>query len=223
MSGSGSTNEGSLAGILIVDDHAIMRSGLRRILDEHSFTDVHEAGNGLDALALLSQFLPEIVILDIGLPGMRGFELAHEILTRYSRVKIIFLTMYKEAEYVSRAMSMGVAGYVLKDCVDSELIAAVRAVRLGRTYLTPMISGEILQMHSHKFGGSRSMFSSLTNREREVLTFVADGKSNKEIAGMLYISPRTVEHHRQNLMRKMDVSSVPELIKVALRNKLISL
>lgn len=209
--------------ILIVDDHAIVRQGLRLILAAESFDDILEAGNGLDVVAMLDQVQPDVVILDIALPGMRGIDVASEILKRYPETKIIFLTMHKDEEYVYQAMAIGASGYVLKECLDTEIITAIHTVQKGRNYLTPLISSEIMNTYSQSLraDGQQSPFSLLSNREREILTLLSEGRTNKQIADLLFISPRTVEHHRQNLMKKLDVSSIPELIKLAIKKKLI--
>ncbi len=210
---------------MLVDDHAILRSGLRHILEEHSYSVICESGDGLEALELLNHFAPDIVILDIGLPGMRGIELSAEILSRWPGIHIIILTVHKNEEYVYQAISSGVSAYVLKDCLDDEIIAAIRNVSQGRHYITPLLSGEIIRAFTRGAGHEhfQSTFDVLTPREREVLTLVSEGLSTRQIADHLFISPRTAEHHRQNLMRKLGVRSLPELIRQAIREKLIEL
>jgi two-component system response regulator NreC len=211
--------------LLLVDDHAIVRRGLRMILEARGFHAIVEAGSGIEALNLLKEFTPDVVILDIALPGMRGIDLASEILRLHPETKVIFLTMHKDEEYVHQAMSIGASGYLLKDCMDTEIVVAVHSVLKGRSYLTPMISREILSTYTNKFdeNNGRPTFRELTSREREILTLLGEGKTNKAIAELLFISPRTVEHHRQNLMKKLSVSSIPELIKLAIKKKLIEL
>ena len=208
---------------MLVDDHAVLRSGLRRILEEQHYRVVAEAGNAAEALRLLRERAPSLVILDIGLPGVRGIELAAEILESRPQTRVIFLTVHRDEEYVYQALSLGASGYVLKDCLDTEVLEAVRSVERGGRYLTPLISSEIVSACVHKTPqASTRAFDGLTVREREVLALVCDGASNKELASGLGISARTVEHHRQALMKKLGVHSIAELIKLAIRHKLIN-
>ncbi len=208
--------------IVIIDDHAILRNGLRHILEEHGYTVIGEAANAAEAKAVLARTAPAMIILDIGLPGMRGIELAGEILGLYPDIKIIFLTVHKDEEYVHQALAVGAFGYVLKDSVDTEIIDALEYAREGRKYLTPMISNEIVaSLASNAAAPGRTAFDTLTKREREVLTLMCDGKANKEIAEALFISGRTVEHHRQTVMRKTGMHSIADLIKCAIKQKFV--
>ncbi|MGE5313571.1 MAG: response regulator [Acidobacteriota bacterium] len=209
--------------IVIIDDHAILRSGLRHILEEHSYDVIGEAGSAEEARQLLLQKTPAIIILDIGLPGVRGIELAETILKQHPGIRIIFLTVHKDEEYVQQALAVGGYGYVLKDCIDTEIIDALQYVEAGRKYLTPLISSELVTGLSLKSSvPAPASFETLTPREREVLTLLCDGKTNKEIAQMLFISVRTAEHHRQMVMKKTGAHTVADLIKMAIRKKIIS-
>ena len=211
--------------ILLVDDHAILRKGLKRILEDQSYSIIGEAENAIEALAFVKNQTPDVVILDIGLPGMRGIELADEILNLHPETKIIFLTVHKEEEYVTQALAVGASGYVLKDCLDTEIINAIECIAHGKTYLTPMISDEISNAYVHASNQTnvQSPFENLSCREREVLTLICDGDSNKEIAELMCISARTVEHHRESVMKKLGAGSVAELIKLSIKKKLIEL
>jgi DNA-binding NarL/FixJ family response regulator len=211
--------------IVIIDDHAILRNGLRHILEEHNYEVIGEAANATEAIQVLAHTVPAMVILDIGLPGVRGIELAGEILAFYPDVKIIFLTVHKDEEYVYQALSVGGYGYVLKDLVDTEILDALEYAGQGRKYLTPLISNEIVAGLSLKSATptETSALDTLTKREREVLTLICDGKANKDIAELLFISVRTVEHHRQMVMKKAGVKSVADLIKRAIKKKFIEL
>jgi DNA-binding NarL/FixJ family response regulator len=213
------------ATIVIIDDHAILRNGLRHILEGHGYAVIGEAANAAEAKDVLARTVPAMVILDIGLPGVRGIELAGEILALYPDVKIIFLTVHKDEEYVYQALSVGGYGYVLKDSVDTEIIDALEFASEGRKYLTPLISNEIVASLAPKPAGvpDHPAFETLTKREREVLTIMCDGKTNKEIAEALFISVRTVEHHRQTVMRKTGVHSIADLIKCAIKYKFVEL
>lgn len=203
----------------------MVRQGLRKILESHAYANIAEAGNSIETMEALQRCQPDVILMDIGLPGIRGIELATEIITRYPAIRIIFITMHKDEEYVYQAMSTGVAGYLLKDCTESEVVFAIQSVLKGKTYLTPMISTQLVNVYAGKSGSdyAQSTFNLLTNREREILAFIGEGKSNQVIADTLFISARTVEHHRQNLMKKLNVASLPELIKLAIKNKLIAL
>jgi two-component system, NarL family, response regulator NreC len=215
---------GQPTSIMLIDDHAVLRSGLRRILEEHHYRVVAEAGNATEAMQQLRQTNPSMVILDIGLPGVRGIELAADILETRPQTQIIFLTVHKDEEYVYQALSIGAAGYVLKDCLDTEVIDAVRSVEKGGRYLTPLISSEIVSSLTSKNPQPfRSVFDGLTVRERQVVSLLCEGRSNKELASALNISARTVEHHRQAIMKKLAVHSIAELIKLAIRYKLIDI
>ncbi len=211
--------------IVIIDDHAILRNGLRHILEEHGYTVMGEAANAAEAIEVLERTAPAMIILDIGLPGMRGIELAREILALYPSIKIIFLTVHKDEEYVYQALTAGAYGYVLKDSVDTEIIDALEFAQEGRKYLTPMISNEIVASLAPKPSAppEHASFNTLTKREREVLTLLCDGKTNKEIAEVLFISARTVEHHRQTVMRKTGMRSIADLIKCAIKHKIVEL
>ncbi len=211
--------------IVIIDDHAILRNGLRHILEEHGYDVIGEAANAAEAMQVLARAVPAMVILDIGLPGTRGIELAREILALHPSVKIVFLTVYKDEEYVYQALSVGGYGYVLKDSVDTEIIDALEYAGEGRKYLTPLISNEIVASLAPKpaMQPEHSALETLTRREREVLRLICDGMTNKEIAEALFISVRTVEHHRQTVMRKAGVRSVADLIKSAIRQKFVAL
>ncbi len=209
--------------VFLVDDHAILRQGLRRILEESGCRVIGEAGNGIQAREALSSLNPRVIILDISLPGVRGIELAGEFRESHPESRIIFLTVHKEAEYVTQALSAGASGYVLKDCLDTEIIDAIHCVTRGKTYLTPMISSEIIHSYPRTTGGTYGPFHALSLREREVLSLLCEGETSKEIAGKLLISVRTVEHHRQSIMRKLGAGSVPELMKLAIRHRFIEI
>lgn len=211
--------------VVLIDDHAILRSGLRRILEEHQYTVEGEAGNAGEARQVLSRISPAFVILDISLPGVRGIELASEILERHRGTRVVFLTVHKDEEYVRQALQIGASGYILKDCIDTEIISALECVAAGGKYITPLVSQGVMDSFAHvsRRASERASFDTLTNREREVLTLICDGKSSRDIADLLCISARTAEHHRQAGMKKLGVRSLAELIRVAIRKKLVEL
>ena len=210
--------------ILLVDDHAILRSGLRRILEAHRYQVVGEAGDAADARRLIQQHAPTIVILDIGLPGVRGIELGAEILVASRETRVIFLTVHKEEEYVYQALSIGASGYVLKDCLDTEVLDAIRCVERGERYVTPLVSSALVRACTNRIAeGFHSIFDSVTVRERQVVSLLCDGQPTKEVAAALCISTRTAEHHRQSVMKKLGVQSIAELVKLALKHQITEL
>lgn len=210
--------------LLLVDDHAVLRSGLRQILEAHHYQVVGEAGNAADAWHLIRQHAPAIVILDIGLPGIRGIELGEDILKASRKTRVIFLTVHKEEEYVYQALSIGASGYVLKDCLDTEVLDAIRCVERGERYVTPLVSSALIRACTNRISeGFHSIFDGVTVRERQVVSLLCDGQSTKEVAAALCISTRTAEHHRQSVMKKLGVQSMAELVKLALKHKITEL
>ena len=206
--------------IVLADDHVMFRQGIKNILERTEDLEiVGEAGDGLKLLALLKKVAPDMVILDISMPNMRGLEATREIKIISPDVKVLILTMHKDKEYVYYAVSAGAEGYLLKEDADTELFAAIEKIRQGEHYISPLLSGELtheLIQASHK-GQLTPQFDPLTTREREVLKLIAEGISNKEIADLLYISTRTVEHHRANIMEKLNIRQTANLIKYAIR------
>jgi two-component system response regulator NreC len=211
--------------VVLIDDHAILRNGLRRILEEHQYIVAGEAANAGEARQVLSRLSPAFVILDIGLPGVRGIELAGEILEHRPATRVVFLTVHKDEEYVRQALSIGASGYILKDCIDTEILSALHCIAEGGKYITPLVSRSVIESYAHVSSQAPgwASFDSLTNREREVLTLICDGKSSREIADLLCISARTAEHHRQAGMKKLGIRSLAELIRVAIKKKLVEL
>ena len=206
--------------IVLADDHVMFRQGIKNILEgAENLEVVGEAGDGLDLLKILKKMIPDMVILDISMPNLRGLEATREIKMISPDVKVLILTMHKDKEYVFYAISAGAEGYLLKEDADTELFAAVEKIRQGGYYISPLLSGDLtheLIQASHK-GQATSPPEPLTVREREVLKLIAEGISNKEIADLLFISIRTVEHHRANIMRKLNIKQTANLIKYAIR------
>ena len=207
--------------IVLADDHVLVRQGLRRILE--GMTDLEvigEANDGLDLLNLLNQLTPDMVILDIFMPNLRGIEAIHEIKKIHSDVKVLILTMHKDKEYLYLALSAGAKGYLLKEDADKELFSAIEKVRQGRTYISPHFSEEVVDdLVQIKKGDAKAVFEAdpLTPREREVLKLIAEGKSSKEIAQLLFISVPTVNNHRANIMEKLSLNKATDLVKYAIR------
>lgn len=206
--------------IVLADDHAMFRQGIKNILESVDDLEVvGEAANGFELLELLKQVTPDMVILDISMPQLRGIEATREIKILFSGIKVLILTMHKDKEYVYSAMSAGAEGYLLKEDADTELFAAIEKLRNKGHYLSPLLSSDVafeLIQASHK-GESPTTSDPLTTREREVLKLIAEGSPNKEIADLLYISIRTVENHRANIMRKLNIRQTANLVKYAIR------
>jgi DNA-binding NarL/FixJ family response regulator len=205
--------------IILADDHAILRQGLKRILNEAAELKViGEAGDGIELLNLVKQLKPDMVILDISMPNLRGIEAVHELKTIYPEVKILILTMHKDIEYIQKAASEGADGYLLKEDADTELFIAIKKIRQGKIYITPGLTDTLtddwarMQRSDYK---PAIESEKLTNREREVVKMVAEGKSNREIAEVLFISIRTVDHHRANIMEKLQLKNTADLVKYA--------
>ncbi len=210
--------------IIVADDHTILRQGIKRIIEEsEGMTVIGEAGDGLELLNLMNKIRPEMVVLDISMPNMRGIEAIHEIKMIDAKVKILMLTMHKKKEYLFEALSAGADGYLQKDDTATELITAIKKIRGGATYLSPTFSGHITDdLIAIYLKGNKPVGDPLTNREREVLKLIAEGKTNREVAGILFISSKTVEHHRARIMKKLDLKNITELVKYALEKKYIS-
>jgi DNA-binding NarL/FixJ family response regulator len=206
--------------ILLADDHVMFRRGVRRIIEGIGDVEVvGEAGDGFELLELLKKSHPDLVILDISMPNLRGLEAAREIKIINPDVKVLMLTMHKDREYLCHAFSAGAEGYILKEDADSELIAAIETLRKGGSYISPLLSPQLADLFVEKSGtaGRPSRGESLTVREREVIKLIAEGKSSREIGALLFISSRTVQHHRSNIMKKLNVKKTADLIKYAIQ------
>lgn len=210
--------------IAIVDDHTIIRQGLRRIIEEMGgYKVVGEAGDGIDILPMIRRTHPHLIILDISLPRLRGIEAIRKIRKTRNRVKILVLTMHKNEHYVYECISAGAQGYILKEDADTELLAAIEAIKNGKTYVSQSFSSHVIEALARHKMNEGSALDILTTREREILRLVAEGKTNKRIAELLSISKRTVEHHRLRLMKKLNASNVAELVKLAIKHRLVDI
>jgi DNA-binding NarL/FixJ family response regulator len=211
--------------ILLADDHKITRQGLRSLLDkEADMQVVAEAEEGRSAVRLVRELLPDMVIMDVTMPDLNGMEAARQIVDAFPDVKIIALSMHSDALFVTEMLRSGASGYLLKDCAFEELVRAIRTVTAGKTYLSPSISGVVVNDYLHRVSkGDSSDSQVLSNREREVLQLLAEGKTTKQIALMLHISAKTVETHRRQIMDKLDIHSIAELTKYAIRKGFTSL
>lgn len=211
--------------ILLADDHKIVRDGLRMLFErEPGLEVIGEAGNGWDTLKMVQKLTPDVVIMDITMPGLNGIDTTQKIVSEVPGTKVIALSMHSDRRFVSGMLEAGASGYLLKDCAIDELAAAVRAVTMNQTYLSPRIADIVVKNYVNKSGRNKSeLFPSLTNREREILQLLAEGKSARQIAGFLHVSIKTVETHRRNIMFKLDLGSTAELIKYAISEGLIVL
>lgn len=210
--------------IVIADDHELVRYGVRALLRSDSEVRiVAEASNGIDALRMVEQHHPDILILDIGMPMMGGIEVTREVSRISRRTQTIILSMHAAESYVVEALRNGAAGYVLKDSHSSELLDAIRHVRAGRRYLSASVSQRAIDAYLENIQTELDPYETLTARERQIFLLIAEGLSNAEIAERLYISARTVESHRANLMKKLGLKSHTELIVMAVRRGLLKI
>lgn len=208
--------------VLLVDDHPLVRAGIRRVLETRPGLEiVAEASDGNEALRMIEATAPDIVVLDLAMPELDGLEVLERLRSRGSSFKILVLTMHAHPEYVRRALQSGADGYLLKESAVQELLAAIDSVMLGDRYYSPQIRAQLAQWMDQGTADARPAVQLLTAREREVLKGIARGLSTKEIATALEISARTVETHRANLMRKLEIKSIARLTQFAIRAGLV--
>jgi DNA-binding NarL/FixJ family response regulator len=212
--------------ILIADDHALVREGIRALLSLcEDLEVVGEAADGKEAIEATARLKPDVVLMDINMPGLGGLEATLAIRRDDQHAKILVLTQYDDREYVSRFLKSGASGYILKRAAGSELASAVRAVHRGGLVLDPALARDVLQPSSeHEVSGTGDeLYQSLTDREKQVLKLVAEGNSNKEVAQLLGISVKTAMSHRERVMQKLDIHNRTELVKFALKQGVIKL
>jgi len=210
--------------IIIADDHPIFRKGLLiAIGSEHSIEIVGEAGDGLEALYLAEKLKPDVIILDIEMPGLNGLQVAEEIIRRKLMSNIVFLTMYKEEDMFNEAMNLGVKGYVLKESAVSDITDAIKTVAAGKNYISPSISEFLMNRGytAHSLLKKKPQLENLTPMERKVLRLIAVNKTSKEIGDELHISHRTVENHRANICNKLEIHGSHSLLKFAIEYKAV--
>lgn len=211
--------------ILLADDHNVMRRGLRLLLESQpEFTVVAEAADGLKAVEQARLNKPDVVVLDIAMPHLSGTDAAERITEELPSAAIVILSMHSDEGYVLRALKAGAKGYLLKDSAEGDLIEAIKAVNDGKAFFSPEVSRMLVEDYVREIRarGAQDSYELLTAREREVLHMLAEGKSNKDIAGLLQLSPYTVETHRRNLQEKLNLHSFAELILYAVRKGVIS-
>jgi DNA-binding NarL/FixJ family response regulator len=210
--------------VLIADDHAILRDGVRALLSmSEDITVVGEAANGQEAIELARRLSPDVILMDIAMPGLGGIEATIQIRKENPQAKVLVLTQYEDREYIRRFLKAGVSGYVLKKAAGSELTSAIRAVSRGGLVLDPEVAREAMREHLEPAADGRAAnpYDSLTDREKQVLKLVAEGHSNKEVAETLDISVKTAMSHREHIMQKLDLHSRTDLIKFALAQGVI--
>jgi DNA-binding NarL/FixJ family response regulator len=209
--------------VLLADDHTLVRAGIRGLLEGLAEVDViGEAGDGQEALRLAKELRPDVVLLDVGMPGLNGLEVASRLAAFDSSIRVIILSMHTSEEYVLRALRAGCAGYLLKGSAVSELELAVRAVARGESYLSPAVSKRVVDDYVSRTGGAADPLDALTPRQREILQLAAEGHSSKEIAQQLGLSFKTVEAHRAQLMQRLNLHDLASLVRFAVRTGLVT-
>jgi two-component system, NarL family, response regulator NreC len=211
--------------VLIADDHGVVRKGLRLLLEQYQeLVVIGEAANGRQAVSLAANLCPQIVVMDVAMPLLNGIDAAAQILKVNSHTGIIMLTMHADESYLLRALHVGVKGYLLKESAEEDLLSAIRAVANGKPFFSRAITEALLEdyMRTLKQEGLSDTFDLLTAREKEVLQLLAEGKTNKEAAVLLDVSPYTVESHRTKLMQKLNIHNTAEIVLYAVRKKLVS-
>jgi DNA-binding NarL/FixJ family response regulator len=211
--------------ILLADDHTIMRDGLRSLLEHQPDMEVvAEAGDGRECVQLASQHSPDVVIMDVAMPEMNGIEAARRIISDSPQTHVVMLSMHRDESYVLRSLKAGALGYLLKDSPRDDVLGAVRAVAGGKPWLSGKVASLMREDYVRQLEsrGLEDSYELLTDREREILQLLAEGKANKEVASVLFISPTTVETHRGHILRKLGLHSTADLILYAVRKRIIS-
>ena len=212
--------------VLLAEDHTIVRKGIRSLLDDETDIEVvGEAENGRDAIAKTEELLPDVVLMDYTMPILNGLEATRQIRKRFPDVKVVILTMHADEEYIFQFLQAGASGYLVKQTAPKELVSAIQAVHQGESYLSPPVSKVVIEelLRQTLSEQPEDSYEKLTDREREVLQLIAEGFASKDIADQLHISLKTVGVHRTNLMNKLDIHTVPELVRYAIRKGVIGL
>jgi len=211
--------------LLIGDDHTLVRHGLRKILEEKpEWEVVAEVGDGRDAIKLATTLRPDVAILDVGMPLLNGIDATQQIVRKVPETKVLILSMHSDEAYVTRALQAGAKGYLLKDSAGKDLIKGVEAVAAGQSFFSPAVARLMLDDYVRRVSGTgvADRYETLSEREREIFQLVAEGRTNKEVAELLSISPTTVETHRGHILQKLDIHNTAELVLYAVRRGVIS-
>lgn len=211
--------------LILADDHKLMREGIKSLLEKHADLQiVGEAENGLDIIKLANEAVPDIIIMDISMPNLNGIEASRQIRAEHPEIKIIILTMHTDRRFIAEVIKAGCMGYLIKDCAFDELVNAIHSVMNGKMYISNSLSGIMVKEYIDKiYFEEVNMLARLTEKERIVLRLIAEGKNVKEAAIELGVSTKTVETHRNNILKKLDLSSVTELVKFAIKEGIINL
>lgn len=214
--------------LLIADDHTIVRQGLKKLLEEETGVDVvGEALDGRDAVTKAMDLMPDVVLMDLSMPGLHGLEATRQITKRLPKTRVLILSMHKNEAYVLQALQAGASGFILKDSASEEVAMALRAVMRGDSYLSPSISRVViedyLRLSVPGSSGAKSLYDTLTVREREIFQLLAEGLKNQEIADRLHVSVKTVETHRAHIMDKLNLNNIAELVKYSIEIGIVQL
>jgi len=211
--------------VLIVDDHTILRQGVKALLDnQEGIQVVGEAPDGREALKITDEVKPDVILMDIAMPGLNGLEATRRIKNKHPQIKILVLTMYTNEEYISQILKAGADGYLVKETAYDDLVSAIKAVQSGEAFMSPSISKKVIKTYIQQSQRSEERAEDLlSSREREVLQLIAEGNSSKKIAELLFISPKTVENHRTHIMDKLNIHNRTGLIKYAIRKGIVDI
>ena len=209
--------------VVVADDHTILRQGIKALLDNQEGIEVvGEAKDGREAIKTIEELLPDVILMDIAMPGLNGLEATRRIKKKFPKVKVVVLTMHANEEYIFQILNAGADGYLVKETAFQDLISAINAVHKGEAFMSPSVSKKVMTDYIQRAQGEEKVsFDTLTTREREVLKMVSEGKSNNEIAAFLSISVRTVENHRANIMRKLKLKKTADLVRYAITEGLV--
>jgi len=209
--------------VLVADDHTILRQGIKALLDNQEGIEViGEAKDGREALAIIEETLPDVILMDIAMPGLNGLEATRRIKKKFPRMKVLVLTMYTNEEYIFQILNAGANGYLVKETAFQDLISAIKAVYKNEAFMSPSISKKVINSYIKKAQDDEEQTCEiLTTREREILQLIAEGHSSKKIAELLFISPKTVETHRTHIMDKLNIHNRTGLIKYAIRKGMV--
>jgi DNA-binding NarL/FixJ family response regulator len=210
--------------VVLADDHGLLRKGVRSVLSQdHDIAIVGEAGDGSEAVRLVEQLSPDVVVMDVAMPGLNGIDAAAQMTRRSKQLGVIMLTMYPDEEYLIRAVTAGVRGYLLKDSAEPDLIRAIKEVSAGHTFFSAAVANTLIEDYVARLqrSGARDSYDLLTEREKQVLQLLAEGKTNKDVATILALGLSTVESHRLNLMKKLGLHNTAELVLYAVRMKIL--